>query len=97
MKLQYDYNKGYARFLNEKRKREFAKNTHEDFEDKELKDFMKNVLPLMTFKDLVGALVMKGVCDSEGVKIMGIPYGNDEYEVEIKRVNSKKIEGIKKE
>ena len=43
----------------------------------------------------MGALVMKGVCDSEGVKITGIPYGNDEYEVEIKRVNSKKFEGIK--
>lgn len=97
MKLQYDYNKRYVRFLNEKRKRELAKNTHEDFEDKELKDLVKNILPLMRIKDLVGALVMKGVCDSEGAKITGIPYGEDKYDVEIKRVNSKKIEGIKKE
>lgn len=77
----------YSYFLKEKRKEEEAKRPKKfkDEDDKYLKILIKDILPLMSIKDLVGCLVVK-TCDDEGAILKGIPYGDAEYEVTIKKV-----------
>lgn len=59
-------------------------------EEEELRDFMKNVILLMSTNDLAGALVLKTFAGKnkhlKNIKIVGIPYLNSTFEVSIKKL-----------
>lgn len=76
----------YSYFLKEQRN--IKNNTSKNYIDEEeayLKSLLKEFLPLMSIKDLVGCLIVK-TCDDEGAILKGIPYGDAEYEVQIKKI-----------
>ena len=88
--IKQDFNPRFAYFLHEQEREAEAKKIKKfiDNEEAYLKYFTKNVLPLMSIKDLVGCLVVK-TCDDEGAILTGIPYGDAEYEVTIKKIKKK--------
>lgn len=88
--MKKDFNPRFAYFLHEKEREEQARKVKKYIDEEEmyLKYFIKNVFPLMSIKDLVGCLVAK-TCDKEGAILTGIPYGEDVYEVQIKKMPKK--------
>lgn len=59
--------------------------------NKDLKEFIKNVIPLMSIDDLSQALVLKCFADKSELtrtsNILGVQVGNCEFEIKIKKVN----------
>lgn len=88
--MKKDFNPRFAYFLHEKERIEQARKGKKfvDGETEYLKHFMKEVLPLMPISFLAECLIVK-TCDEEGAILTGLQYGDDFYEVQIKKVPKK--------